>query len=95
MQEPKLSESIRKFRLGRNNFLKNNSMKKIALLLLLVISVGFVQAQDNKNKDLLIYLQNHWKSPEEYVISKFKDHDYVFIGEYHRIKHDVELIDSQ
>ncbi len=67
-------------------------MKKIALLLLLAISVGLVQAQDNKNKDLLIYLQNHWKSPEKYVIGKFQDHDYVFIGEYHRIKHDVELI---
>jgi len=29
-------------------------MKKIALLLLFIISVGLVQAQDNKNKDLLI-----------------------------------------
>jgi hypothetical protein len=67
-------------------------MKKIALLLLLFISFGLLQAQDNNKKDLTSYLHDHWQTPEDYVISKFKDHDYVFIGEYHRIRHDVELI---
>ena len=38
------------------------------------------------------YLKSHYMTPEDYVISKFRDHDIVFIGEYHRIKHDVELI---
>ena len=38
------------------------------------------------------YLKTHWMSPEDYVVSKFRTHDVVFIGEYHRIKHDVELI---
>jgi hypothetical protein len=40
------------------------------------------------------YLKTHYMSPEEYAISKFKDHDIVFIGEYHRIKHDLEFIHS-
>ncbi|HAF16328.1 MAG TPA: hypothetical protein DHU55_04350 [Blastocatellia bacterium] len=47
-----------------------------------------------QNEKLVAYLKSHWKSPEDYVVSKFSDHDIVFIGEYHRIKHDVELIHS-
>ncbi len=44
-------------------------------------------------KDALIsYLKVNWKSPEDYVIEKVGDYELVFIGEYHRIKHDVELI---
>ena len=38
------------------------------------------------------YLKNHYMSPEDYVISKFNDHDIIFIGEFHRIKHDLEFI---
>lgn len=48
---------------------------------------------DKTIKDgLLDYLKKNFKNPEEYVLSKFKDHDIIFIGEYHRIKHDVDLI---
>ena len=35
--------------------------------------------------------ENHY-TPEEYILSKFEDHDVVFIGEEHRGKHDVEFI---
>jgi hypothetical protein len=42
--------------------------------------------------DLRGYLEKNFKTPEEYVLSKFKDHQIVFIGEYHRIQHDVRLI---
>lgn len=38
------------------------------------------------------YFARHAQSPEEYVVSKFKDHDVVFLGEFHRIKHDVLLV---
>jgi hypothetical protein len=48
-------------------------------------------SQEFKEK-LMGYLKSHWLSPEDYVISKFGDHDLVFLGEYHRIKHDVELV---
>lgn len=48
---------------------------------------------DQKLKsELVSYVQRHFSSPEQYVLSKFKDNQIVFIGEYHRIKHDVQLI---
>jgi len=40
---------------------------------------------------LIQYLENNWNPPEEYVTSKFSENDIVFIGEYGRNKHDVEL----
>lgn len=40
------------------------------------------------------YLQAHYMAPEDYVISKFQDHDVVFLGEHHRYKHDVELVQN-
>src|SRR4030042_1114437 len=40
------------------------------------------------------YLRVRGLPPEDYVASKFRDHDIVFIGEHHFIKHDVELIRS-
>ena len=42
--------------------------------------------------ELLGYLEKNFRTPEDYVLSKFKDHEIVFIGEYHRIRHDVLLI---
>jgi hypothetical protein len=47
-----------------------------------------------EQRELVQYLKDHWQTPEDYVVSKFKDHDIVIIGEYHRIRHDVELIHS-
>jgi hypothetical protein len=38
------------------------------------------------------FLEKNFKTPEDYVLSKFKDHQIVFIGEYHRIQHDSGLI---
>lgn len=43
-------------------------------------------------EELESYLRSHHMTPEEYVLSKFKEQDVVIIGEYHRIKHDVKLI---
>lgn len=65
-------------------------MRKIILFLVVISVVN--QGYSQNYKELHQYLESNWQTPEEYVISKFKDHDYVFIGEYHRIKHDVELI---
>jgi hypothetical protein len=42
--------------------------------------------------DLIEYVKTHYQSPEDYILSKFKDHDIVFLGEWHRIKHDPELV---
>jgi hypothetical protein len=44
--------------------------------------------------ELTGYLQTQGMSPEDYVISKFRDHDLVLLGEHHFIKHDVEFVQS-
>jgi hypothetical protein len=44
--------------------------------------------------ELKTYLIENYMTPEDYVIGKLDDHDVVFIGEMHRVKHDVELIHS-
>ena len=41
---------------------------------------------------LTAYLREKGLAPEDYVAAKFRDHDIVFIGEHHFIKHDAELI---
>ena len=38
------------------------------------------------------YLAQHGKSPIEYVLDKFKDHDVVILGEMHEVKENLELI---
>ena len=43
-------------------------------------------------KELTDYLKAHFQTPEDYVISKFSDHDIVFLGEIHRLLHDVLLV---
>lgn len=45
-------------------------------------------------RTLVEYVQGHGMSPEDYVVSKFRDNDIVFIGEHHLIKHDVEFVQS-
>jgi hypothetical protein len=77
---------------------------KIILLIITALLLGCSKESDKVEKidlpkvdqelklSLEEYLINHYMTPEDYVISKFRDHDIVFIGEYHRIKHDLELI---
>ncbi len=78
-------------------------MRKIALLwcvfpIIVLFSLASVKPMgeitNEEKQELIQYLTTHWKSPEDYVVEKFSDHDLVFIGEYHRIKHDVELIQN-
>jgi hypothetical protein len=40
------------------------------------------------------YLDAKGLAPEEYVASKFADHDIVFLGEHHFIRHDAELVQA-
>ncbi|MEK7407747.1 MAG: ChaN family lipoprotein, partial [Acidobacteriota bacterium] len=58
--------------------------------LTLVIS-GLALSEGPAEKQLAAYLESHGKSPEDYVAGKFSTHQVVFLGEYHRIRHDVEL----
>ena len=41
---------------------------------------------------LLDYWRQHETAPLDYIASKFEEKRWVFIGEYHRIRHDVALI---
>ncbi|MGD9347359.1 MAG: hypothetical protein PVH84_15945, partial [Candidatus Aminicenantes bacterium] len=79
-------------------------MKKLPLLLLpllllsssvasaLTLTIPLPELPTQQEQELIRYLRSHRQSPEDYIIEKFKDHDLVFIGEGHLIKHDVELI---
>lgn len=64
--------------------------------MLIIIGCGKVEKSESPHQKLINelkdYILAHWQSPEDYVISKFKDHDVVFLGEMHRVKHDPELI---
>jgi len=44
------------------------------------------------SEELVEYILQHQQTPEDYIIAKFRDHDVVFLGEFHRIRHDVELV---
>ena len=62
------------------------------VLTIVFLTIIFSCKNSQNENDLAGYLKANWKTPEDYVIEKFENHDYVFIGEYHRIKHDVDLI---
>lgn len=55
-------------------------------------------AEGERNRDpssqteLLEWWQSHGSSPIDYVTTRFADHDWVFLGEYHRIRDDVRLV---
>lgn len=76
-------------------------MRNLILLLLLLLPLAGAPAKKpmrevspEEKRELVEYLKTHWKSPEDYVVGKFSRHDIVFIGEWHRVKHDVELIQN-
>jgi hypothetical protein len=37
------------------------------------------------------YLKNNWKSPEQYIIDKFKERDVILLSEDHALKHNLEM----
>jgi hypothetical protein len=76
-------------------------MKITSLILAaLVVCTTFCRSQQAQSIDpqvkstLIEYIKTHYQSPEDYILSKFRDHDVVFLGEFHRIKHDPELVQT-
>ena len=67
-------------------------LRTLLICLLVQVAVGQSPTFSPNTHELVAYLKSHGKTTEDYVIGKFSNHDIVFIGEYHRIKHDVELI---
>jgi hypothetical protein len=43
---------------------------------------------------LATWLSSNGRTPEAYVTSLFRDHDVVFLGEQHRVKHDALLVQN-
>jgi hypothetical protein len=66
----------------------DKTKKLLPVFLSAACLVGFLH-QEN---ELTQYLRSNWATPEDYIISKFLDHDIVFVGEAHHVKHDVQLI---
>jgi len=64
-----------------------------AMAVLVLFSVN-AYSQSSTIEECRTYLENNGQSPEKYVISKFEQYDYVFLGEYHRAKQDVDLVSS-
>ena len=57
----------------------------------LTSSTDLPQLDTKVTAQLKAYISSHYMTPEDYVISKFRDHDVVFLGEHRRYKHNVEL----
>jgi hypothetical protein len=41
---------------------------------------------------LVQFAQANWRSPDDYVLSAFADHDVVFLGEFYKLKENVQLV---
>ncbi len=69
-----------------------------SLLLAGTMSVSAVQAEESPAAlspdfaERLRYWTEHYRSPADYVLEKFQTRKWIFLGEYHRIKHDVDLV---
>ena len=47
---------------------------------------------EEKTEELVGVLEAQGMPSDDYVLSKFQDHDVVLLGEFHRIAEDVRLV---
>ncbi len=75
----------------------------LVLISLLVLSACSTDTTEQGNapsidpalqSQLAAWLEVEGETPEDYVVGLFSDHDVVFLGEQHRVKHDVLLVQS-
>ncbi len=74
-------------------------LRTLALLGTGILALGAGCAKEAElpaaQRDALVgHLAEQGESPEDYVTSQFTDHDVVMIGEFNRIKEDVEFVQS-
>jgi len=50
------------------------------ILVVAALVLGTHPAEQPEKAELAAYLKDHWMAPEDYIVSKFKDHDLVFVG---------------
>jgi hypothetical protein len=41
---------------------------------------------------LVTYVESHYQSPADYIVSRFQSHDIVFLGEFYKISQNVTLV---
>ncbi len=85
--------------LSHDSTYKGSTMRLItAILIALSLLTGCSETSDNRKLDssklfgLKQYLVTNGRTPIDYVVGKFVDHDVVFIGEHHCIRHDPILV---
>ena len=66
-------------------------MRKGIYIILLIFS-NIVTAQSLNFTDELAYLRTYGKTPDAYVIEKFKTYDVVLLGEDHAIKNNLDFV---
>ena len=76
----------------KNGLTKKNIKMKGFLFSLLLITFSINCYCQNEVEQTYKFIKKQGENPEKYVISKFKKYDYVFIGEYHRNKQDVDFV---
>ena len=64
----------------------------IVLTLLSCTNTEKSQVSQEQLKELQEYITDNHKSPEDYVVDKFNDHEVVILGEMHRCLHDPIFI---
>ncbi len=57
-----------------------------------VTKLPLPRLDEARQAELTQYYENNLATPEEYILATFRNHDLVFVGEYHRISHDPKLI---
>ena len=76
-------------------------MKKTQLILLVIVIFAMLVACGKETlpevpesvlEPLKLHLEDNEMSPSDYILSQYEDKDIVFLGEYHRITHDLELV---
>jgi hypothetical protein len=58
---------------------KRNKLKLLILIILLGLTIISCTPPVSSNIEIDKYIKNNYQTPEEYVISKFSDHDYVLL----------------
>lgn len=70
-------------------------MKKVIVLIIIAtFGLTSIHSQTDVINASIEYLSKNKKSPEEYIISKFKNADIILLAENHAVKENLELLQS-
>jgi len=77
----------------KNRESQTNRGNFFVMAVLMLFSIN-IYSQNSMINTCYAYLKENGQPPEQYVISKFEQYDYVFLGEYHRAKQDVDFVSA-